>query len=81
MVAVVTGALAAAQWFATARKLIPDLASNIAAGNLKPLVDWLRENIHGRGRQTTMQPLLQEVTGSTLDAGYYKRHIEMRYLS
>ncbi len=74
------GALTAAQWFATARKLMPDLASIIAAGNLKPLVHWLRENIHGRGRQTTMQPLLQEVTGSTLDAAFYKRHIQARYL-
>ena len=74
------GALTAAQWFATARKVMPDLASDIAAGNLEPLVAWLRENIHGRGRQTTMQPLLEEVTGSTLDAGFYKRHIQARYL-
>lgn len=28
-----------------------------------------------------IQPLLEEVTGTRLDAGFYKRHLESRYLS
>ena len=44
------------------------------------LLDWLRTNIHGRGRQTTLQPLFEEVTGSRLDAGFFKRHLAARYL-
>lgn len=75
------GALGAAQWFATAKGNIPDLLTEIADGNLKPLLGWLRAEIHGRGRQTTMQHLFQEVTGSRLDAGFYKRHVQARYLS
>ena len=74
------GALGAAQWFATAEAAIPDLLSRISTGDMKPLLDWLRASVHGRGRQTTMQTLFEEVTGSRLDAGYYKRHLEARYL-
>ncbi len=70
----------AAQWHATVKAALPGLGAEIAKGNLGPLVAWLRENIHARGRQTTMQPLLEEVTGSRLDAGFYKQHIERRYL-
>ncbi|HEY5645638.1 MAG TPA: carboxypeptidase M32, partial [Pseudomonadales bacterium] len=75
------GALGAAQWFASASKEIPDLQEAIRQGDLRPLLDWLRRNIHERGRQTTLQPLFEAVTGSKLDAGFYKRHVAARYLS
>jgi len=51
------------------------------SGNLRPLLDWLWINVHGRGRQTTMQNLFESVTGSRLDADFYKRHLESRHLS
>lgn len=75
------GALGAAQWFATAREADPAIEAGIAEGDLAPLLAWLRSNIHERGRQTTLQPLFREVTGAPLDAGFYKRHIESRYLA
>ncbi|MGE0623906.1 MAG: carboxypeptidase M32 [Pseudomonadales bacterium] len=74
------GALGAAQWIATARASMADLDTALARGDLEPLLGWLRSNIHERGRQTTMQPLFEEVTGSKLDATFYKRHIQQRYL-
>lgn len=74
------GALGAAQWFAAARAALPRLMDAITEGDLSMLVDWLRVNVHGRGRHTSMQPLFLEVTGSRLDAAFYKRHIEDRYL-
>jgi len=75
------GALGAAQWFATAKAAHPEILTGIANGDMTPLLEWLRSNIHGRGRQTTMQPLFEEITGSKLDAVHYKRHLESRYLS
>jgi carboxypeptidase Taq len=75
------GALGAAQWFDAARRDLTDLPAEVSAGNLRPLLGWLREHVHGRGRQTTMQSLFEEVTGSQLDAGFFKRHLESRYLS
>ena len=74
------GALGAAQWFAIARNQDPAIVPAIASGDLAPLLTWLRANVHGRGRQTTMQSLFTEVTGSRLDADYYKQHIQRRYL-
>ena len=75
------GALGAAQWFDAAERAIANLSSEIRAGNLEPLLAWLRANVHGRGRQTTMQNLFEEVTGSRLDAGFYKQHLQDRYLN
>jgi len=75
------GALAAAQWFAAARRAQPDLMTRIRAGDLGELLAWLRANVHGQGRRLTLQPLLEEVTGSPLDAGYFQRHLEVRYLN
>ena len=53
----------------------------IARGDLVPLLDWLRNNIHGRGRQTTLQPMFESVTGSKLDARFFKDHLAARYLN
>ena len=75
------GALAAAQWFATARNADPAIVPGVAAGDLAPLLRWLRKNIHSRGRLTTMMPLLESVTGSRLDSTFFKRHLETRYLA
>ena len=74
------GALGAAQWYATANTQLPEMLPAIARGDLTPLLEWLRSNIHGRGRQTTLQPLFEEVTGSRLDADFFKRHLAARYL-
>ena len=75
------GALGAAQWFDAVKRDIDDLLAEIATGNIKPLLGWLRTNVHGRGRQTTMHNLFEEVTGQRLDAGFYKQHLQDRYLS
>jgi len=74
------GALAAAQWFDTARKEAPAIEPGIGEGDFEPLLTWLRSGVHGQGRRLKMQALLETVTGSRLDAGYYKRHVERRYL-
>lgn len=75
------GALMAAQWFATAREADPQITSGIERADLTALNTWLRSNVHEQGRRLTMQPLLESVTGSTLDARFFKQHIQSRYLS
>jgi carboxypeptidase Taq len=75
------GAMTAAQWFATAREADADILPGIQRGDLAPLLRWLRQHIHGQGRKLVMQPLLREVTGSELDAGYFQRHLSERYLA
>ena len=75
------GALTAAQWFAAASGANPDLERQIEAGDFRPLIEWLRREIHARGRLQSAQELLMEVTGEGLDARFFKTHLERRYLA
>ena len=75
------GAMYAAQWFATIRSETPDLDARMAAGDLAPIFDWLRENIWQQGCRWTTSELVTRATGAPLDPGHYRRHLETRYLS
>jgi len=74
------GTLMAAQLYATVRTDLPDLDTNIAAGDFTPLLAWLREKIHGRGQLMTATELLIDATGEPLNAAHFKTHLERRYL-
>ncbi|HHT0592207.1 TPA: carboxypeptidase M32 [Legionella anisa] len=74
------GALIAAQLFSAVKKSIPDIKERLKQGDFKPLLHWLRENIHQKGRLLTYPELLHEATGETLNPDYYFAHIKERYL-
>jgi len=74
------GALMSAQWFDAASAAIADLDTKIAAGDVAPLMNWLRHEIHERGQLESAAELLAEVTGGPLDLRYFKAHLERRYL-
>lgn len=74
------GAIYAAQQFAAAQRAIPDLRDKIGRGELNGLFDWLRSNIWSKASTLTTEELLISATGSGLDAGYFRRHLEQRYL-
>jgi len=74
------GAMAAAQLYAAAKRDLPGLEDDIAAGRLTRLVNWLRMNIHGRGASRTAAELLTAVTGEPLNPGVFMAHLERRYL-
>ena len=76
------GAMTAAQLFEAACAAEPDVKPGLARGDFAPLVGWLRTNVHEKGsRPASVDVLLTEATGRTLDAGVFKRHLERRYLS
>ena len=75
------GALSAAQWFAAASRALPELEQQIEAGEFRPLIEWLRREIHGRGQLKSAEDLLVEVTGERLDTRFFKAHLERRYLA
>ncbi len=64
------GNLYSAQFYASAKKSIGDLESQYAAGDFKPLLQWLRDNIHSKGRQLSPADLCKQVTGEELSADY-----------
>lgn len=74
------GAMAAAQLYAAAQRSLPGLEDDIAAGNLAPLIAWLRENVHGKGAALTAEELLTAATGEPLNPKIFLDHLRDRYL-
>jgi len=75
------GAMYAAQYFATIRKLHPDLDARIAAGDLSPVMNWLDANIWSQASRWSTDVLITRATGEPLNARYFRQHLEARYLN
>jgi len=50
----------------------------IAGGDFRPVLAWLRERIHGRGRRTPAGDLCRELTGQPLSHRPLLRHLNGR---
>jgi carboxypeptidase Taq len=75
------GAMAAAQLFAAAVRARPGIPDGLATGDFKPLMGWLRENVHARGSLMPTDALMEAATGAPLDATAFKAHLTTRYLA
>jgi carboxypeptidase Taq len=60
------GNLYAAQFFAHADKELGGLHAQFEKGDFRPLLDWLRKNIHSHGRRYRAKELVEKVTGRPL---------------
>jgi carboxypeptidase Taq len=74
------GNLLAAQLWQTVQTAIPDLSEHIASGRMAPLLEWLRSNIHARGRREYTQALAMRVTGKELSTAPLVSYLQDRYL-
>ena len=72
------GSLYAAQ-LAEAYKSKHPLDAEIAKGDFRPLLSWLRSNIHTFGDLSTAETLIKNATGQTLDAEPYFRHLKSKF--
>ena len=52
------------QIWGVARKALPDLDAHLAAGDLRPLSDWLRDNLYSLGRKLTPKETIERLTAS-----------------
>jgi carboxypeptidase Taq len=75
------GSFYAAQFYAKAKAEIPGLEKEIASGNTLPLLQWLREKIHNKGRFYTSEQLCEAVTGKVLDPGFFMDYLLQKYVS
>ena len=75
------GAMTAAQLFRTATARDPSIVEGIGEGDFRPLVGWLRDNVHALGSRYQTPELIEKATGSGLDIRHYKAHLEERYLT
>ncbi len=74
------GAMYAAQWFASMRATLPQLDSQIAAGDFQPIFDWLKTHIWQQASFWPTDTLAQMASGSSLNPAHFKNHLMQRYL-
>jgi carboxypeptidase Taq len=74
------GAIAAAQLFRAAQRAVPDVLSGLEIGDFRPLLSWLRENVHDLASRYTPQDILTRATGRSFDIEVFKTHLRDRYL-
>jgi len=72
------GNLYAAQFFAAAGRSLGDFDAQFAAGEFRPLRDWLRENIHRHGRRYSAAELVRRATGRELSPEPLVRHLRSK---
>lgn len=73
------GSFYAAQFFEQAKKDIPSLVNDIEKGELTPLLQWLRKNIHQYGRFYTAPELCKKVTGETLNFSHFMNYAKNKF--
>ncbi len=73
------GSFYASQFFDQAMREIPSLENEIARGDFKQLLSWLREHVHQYGRRYTSEELCEKITGKKLDVSHFMSHIERKY--
>jgi carboxypeptidase Taq len=73
------GAMTAAQFFDAAVRAEPAIKPGIATGDFKPLLGWLRDNVHGKGSLLSSREMLIEAAGGPLDPEIFKTHLKRRY--
>ena len=56
------------------------VAALVRAGDLAPIFDWLSEKVWKKASLLSTREILVEATGEGLNADFYKKHLESRYL-
>lgn len=74
------GSFYAAQFYAQAEKDIKKLGKKLTKGNTKPLLDWLRENIHQHGRRYEADELCHRITGESLNFDHFLKYANDKFL-
>ncbi|MEO0557810.1 MAG: carboxypeptidase M32 [Bacteroidota bacterium] len=73
------GTLMSVQLWNAAERDLGSLAPQLADGTFAPLLDWLRTHIHRWGRTRSARQILQDVTGSDLDAAPWLDYARTKY--
>ena len=73
------GNLYAASLFAAARRALPALDDDLARGELRPLLGWLREKVHRVGRRKDAEEIVRDATGEGLTDRDFEAHLRARY--
>ena len=72
--------MTAAQLFDAAATAEPGLRDDLARGDFRRLMGWLRANVHAQGRRFSTETLVTRATGRPLDPAIFQAHLQRRYL-
>ncbi len=73
------GSFYAAQFFEQANQDLPNLKTEIRAGDFSNFLQWLRTNIHQYGRQYLSEELCTRVCGEGLNVQHFVNYIKVKY--
>jgi carboxypeptidase Taq len=74
------GAAGAAQLYAAACEARPEIPEFIKNGDMTPLREWLRDNVHGKGSLLTADEMFTAATGEPLNMDHYLDYLSQRFL-
>lgn len=74
------GNLYAAQWYSTMEKSL-NVSELVTRGEFRPLLQWMRENIHQHGHRYDAKTLALRISGETLQPAHFARYLKKRYES
>lgn len=75
------GAMTAAQLFRAACQAVPDIPAALGHGDFRPLLGWLRAQVHGQASHLSTREILEKATGRALDPRAFEAHLTERYLA
>ena len=75
------GSFYAAQFYSTAEDQMKDLKKEMEKGNSSSLLNWLRQNIHSKGRFYTSEELCRHISGTGLEVNYFVDYLLDKYVS
>ncbi|MFZ5434514.1 MAG: carboxypeptidase M32, partial [Calditrichota bacterium] len=73
------GNIAAAQFWATMRRVMPDMDAKMEQGDFSGILGWLRQNVHAHGRMFPRDELLKRATGKVLGTEDYAQYLNNKY--
>jgi len=73
------GNMYGAQMMAVARRELPELDAQIAAGQLEPLRVWLTERVYRYGKLLDPSEIIFNISGEALDSSYLCDDLESKY--
>jgi carboxypeptidase Taq len=73
------GSFYSAQFYAVANQAIPDLSYQIRKGDTSALLQWLRNQVHNKGRRFTSEELCKHICGETLNIEYFISYLLDKY--
>lgn len=73
------GSFYAAQFYNKASEDIDDLEYQIGRGNMQPMLDWLKINVHCYGKMYSASELCERITGEKLNFSHFMNYVNKKY--